>query len=62
MITTNELTKPLDEELDEDIVDDIDFEPVHERIPVTLEIVSVSKYVPKIELDEVEELSDDDDY
>lgn len=53
----NELIKPLDEELD-----DIDFEPVHERIPVTLEIVSVSKYVPKIELDEVEELSDDNDY
>lgn len=62
MITTNELIKPLDEELDEGIVDDIDFEPVHERIPVTLEIVSVSKYVPKIELDEVEELSDANDY
>lgn len=62
MVATNELTKPLDEELNEGIVDDIDFEPVHERIPVTLEIVSVSKYVPKIELDEVEELSDDNDY
>lgn len=49
-------------QLDEGIVDDIDFEPVHERIPVTLEIVSVSKYVPKIELDDVEELSDDNDY
>lgn len=49
-------------QLDEDIVDDIDFEPVHERIPVTLEIVSVSKHVPKIELDEVEELSDANDY
>lgn len=49
-------------QLDEGIVDDIDFEPVHERIPVTLEIVSVSKYVPKIELDEVEELDDADDY
>ncbi len=49
-------------QLDEDIVDDIDFEPVHEKIPVTLEIVSVSKFVPKIELDEVEELGDDNDY
>lgn len=49
-------------QLDEGAVDDIDFEPVHEKIPVTLEIVSVSKFVPKIELDEVEELSDANDY
>lgn len=49
-------------QLDEDIVDDIDFEPMHKTIPVTLEIVSVSKFVPKIELDEVEELSDANDY
>lgn len=49
-------------QLDEDIVDDIDFEPMHETIPVILEIVKVSKYVPKIELDEVEELGDDNNY
>lgn len=49
-------------QLDEDIIDDIDFDPVHERIPVTLEIVSVSKFVPKIELDEVEELDDANNY
>lgn len=49
-------------QLNEDIVDDIDFEPIHEAIPVILEVVKVSKYVPKIELDEVEELDDDDDY
>ena len=49
-------------QLDEDIVDDIDFEPIHEAIPVILEVVKVSKSVPEIELDEVEELSDDNDY
>lgn len=49
-------------QLNEDIVDDIDFEPMHESIPVILEIVKVSKSVPEIELDEVEELSDDNDY
>ena len=49
-------------QLDEDIVDDIDFEPMHETIPVILEIVKVSKSVPEIELDEIEELSDDNDY
>lgn len=49
-------------QLDEDIVDDIDFEPMHETIPVTLEIVKVSKSVPEIELDEVEELGDDNNY
>lgn len=49
-------------QLDEDIVDDIDFEPMHEAIPVILEVVKVSKSVPEIELDEVEELGDDNDY
>lgn len=49
-------------QLDEDIVDDIDFEPIHEAIPVILEVVKVSKFVPEIELDEVEELGDDNDY
>lgn len=49
-------------QLDEDIVDDIDFEPMHETIPVILEIVKVSKSVPEIELDEVEELGDDNNY
>lgn len=49
-------------QLDEGIVDDIDFEPIHEAIPVILEVVKVSKFVPKIELDEVEELSDANDY
>lgn len=49
-------------QLDEDIVDDIDFEPIHEAIPVILEVVKVSKSVPKIELDEVEELGDDNNY
>lgn len=49
-------------QLDEDIVDDIDFEPMHETIPVILEVVKVSKSVPEIELDEVEELGDDNNY
>lgn len=49
-------------QLDEGIVDDIDFEPIHEAIPVILEVVKVSKSVPEIELDEIEELSDDNDY
>lgn len=49
-------------QLDEDIVDDIDFEPIHEAIPVILEVVKVSKSVPEIELDEVEELGDDNNY
>lgn len=49
-------------QLDEDIVDDIDFEPIHEVIPVILEVVKVSKSVPEIELDEIEELSNDNDY
>jgi len=49
-------------QLNEDIVDDIDFEPTHETIPVILEVVKVSKSVPEIELDEIEELSDDNDY
>ena len=49
-------------QLNEDTVDDIDFEPIHEAIPVILEVVKVSKSVPEIELDEVEELGDDNDY
>lgn len=49
-------------QLNEDIVDDIDFKPIHEAIPVILEVVKVSKSVPEIELDEIEELSDDNDY
>lgn len=49
-------------QLNEDIVDDIDFEPIHEAIPVILEVVKVSKSVPEIELDEIEELSDDNNY
>lgn len=49
-------------QLDEDVVDDIDFEPIHEAIPVILEVVKVSKSVPEIELDEIEELGDDNNY
>lgn len=49
-------------QLDESIVDDINFEPIHETIPVILEVVNVSKFVPKIELDEIEELIDDNNY
>lgn len=32
--------------------EDIDFEPEWERIPVTLEVVKVSNFVPEFELEE----------
>lgn len=35
--------------------EDIDFEPEWERIPVTLEVVKVSNFVPEFELEDVYE-------
>lgn len=44
---SNKLLEKSDQDLDE-----IDFEPRWERIPVTLEVVKVSKFIPEIELEE----------
>lgn len=44
---SNKLLEKSEQDLEE-----IDFEPEWERIPVTLEVVKVSKFVPEIELEE----------
>lgn len=44
---SNKLLEKSEQDLDE-----IDFEPEWERIPVTIEVVKVSKFVPEIELEE----------
>lgn len=44
---SNKLLEKSEQDLEE-----IDFEPEWERIPVTLEVVKVSNFVPKFELEE----------
>lgn len=46
----NKLLKKSEQDL-EDFHDEIDFEPEWKRIPVTLEVVKVSKFEPDIDLD-----------
>lgn len=44
---SNKLLEKTEQDLDE-----IDFEPEWERIPVTLEVVKVSNFIPEFELEE----------